>query len=164
VRTIIINEPPLLELLDGDTDAQKTLTETRSHIRRVVEVLETGDIEEGTKLFTETIAGGPGYWDQLTPEIRERFIFNAPTWLDEMKDSASLTIDTNELKKLLKPVLLTCGEMSPPFFALIAKKLAGVISNVTTHTYAGAGHGPHSSHPQDYVKRVKEFIRASSTG
>ena len=45
----------------------------------------------------ETVAFRPGAWEQLTPTMRETFIFNAPTWVDEMKEPAAFSLDLDKL-------------------------------------------------------------------
>ena len=48
----------------------------------------------GARVFGETIAFGQRAWDEkLTPEMREVFITNAPTWLDEVRDPDFLQMD-----------------------------------------------------------------------
>jgi pimeloyl-ACP methyl ester carboxylesterase len=37
-------------------------------------------------------------------------------------------------------------------------KLAAVLPNATCKTFAGAGHMPHITHPQEYVQAIIEFI------
>jgi pimeloyl-ACP methyl ester carboxylesterase len=108
----------------------------------------------------ETIAFGPGAWDALPHDVRETFIFNAPTWLDEMRDPAVMALDLDRLRTFDAPVLLTMGDQSPPFFPLVVGRIAGVLSHAETHTYAGAGHVPHLSHPEEYLRVVTGFIEA----
>ncbi len=56
--------------------------------------LEDGDHERGARLFVDTIALGPGAWDgQPTSGMRETFIANAATWLDEIRDPDALHLD-----------------------------------------------------------------------
>jgi hypothetical protein len=65
----------------------------RERAKAVVEVLNAGDNAEGARLFVETLAFGPDTWNQLPDRLRETFVFNAPTWLDETRDPESLTLD-----------------------------------------------------------------------
>ena len=161
-RTLIVNEPPLISLLEDGPDASRILPELNKRFDAVLSLLKKEDNEAGAHLFMETVAGGPGYWSQLTPEMQQKYTFNAPTWQDEMNDPEWNKIDLNKLKQFSKPALVTHGEISPAFFKLIVDKIIKVLTNVTPHTYSGAGHGPHSSHPAEYVSRVRKFISENS--
>ena len=73
-RSLIVHEPPLFPLLAG-TEFEGALEEVQRRLGAVVELLERDDHEGAAKLFADTIAVGPGAWeDQLTPEVREVFI------------------------------------------------------------------------------------------
>jgi pimeloyl-ACP methyl ester carboxylesterase len=39
-------------------------------------------------------------------------------------------------------------------------KLAGAIEGAERLTFSGAGHVPHQTHPDEYVRAVVEFIQA----
>ena len=94
--------------------------------------------------------------------MRETFVFNAPTWLDEAHDPEALEIDLSGLRGFAAPALLTIGDQSAPFFPLVANRIAAMMPQATRHTYAGAGHVPHLSHPEEYVRVVTEFLKGSA--
>src|SRR5512146_2627362 len=66
-RTMIVHEPPLFALLEGDPAAAPILAAIDERIAAVVRLLEVGDDAAGAELFVETIAFGPGAWAQLPP-------------------------------------------------------------------------------------------------
>ena len=162
-RSLIVNEPPLMSLLAGEPDGQAMLQTIKGRIDAVVELLEAGDIEGGVRQFVETMLG-PGVWEQIPPEIKQIVIFNAPTFLDEMRDPEALSIDLARLGRFSHPALLTHGEQSPPFFPAIVEKVANVLPQSERKTFLGAGHEPEDTHPEDYVATLTEFItRVTST-
>ncbi|MDE3076582.1 MAG: hypothetical protein KGJ86_14275 [Chloroflexota bacterium] len=57
--------------------------------------------EAAAERFAETVAFGPGAWATLPPLVRETFIRNAPTFLDETHDPDGLNIELgpHELKR-----------------------------------------------------------------
>ena len=113
-RTLIVHEPPLFPLLAG-TELEPALSEVQRRIGAVVGLLEEGDNEGAARLFVETIAFGPGAWGgQLTPEMRQVFVANAPTFLDEVRDPDALQMDLDALSGFDRPALLTSGTKSPP--------------------------------------------------
>jgi pimeloyl-ACP methyl ester carboxylesterase len=123
--------------------------------------IENKELEQAAKLFVETIAFGPGAWQQLPLQVQQTFVYNAPTFLDEIKDPENLQIDTSTLSHFNKPALLTQGTQSPPFFLMVLDRIAKVIPNAQGKTFEGAGHVPHISHPKEYVQAVKDFCLAN---
>jgi pimeloyl-ACP methyl ester carboxylesterase len=85
---------------------------------------------------------------------------NAPTFLDEVQDPKAADLDGDDLSRFSSPVLLTEGDQSLPWYPKIMSKLAGAIDGAERLTFSGAGHAPHLTHPDDYVRAVTEFIRA----
>lgn len=159
-RSLIVHEPPLFSLLADEPDAHSALVAARNRIAAVVEMLTTDDFASGAREFVETIAFGPGAWDALPRNVRETFIFNGPTWLDEMRDPDVMELDLGRLHDFAVPALLTMGDQSPSFFPLVVDRIAGALPHAETHTYAGAGHVPHLSHPEEYLRVVTRFIEA----
>jgi pimeloyl-ACP methyl ester carboxylesterase len=118
-----------------------------------------GDWTGGARQFVETVAFGPGAWSELPEDVKKTFILNAPTWLDEVRDPEALEIDLGGLSSFAGPVLLTTGDQSAPFFPLVVSRLAAVMPQATRRTYAGAGHVPHLSHPEEFARVVTEFVK-----
>jgi pimeloyl-ACP methyl ester carboxylesterase len=161
-RTVIVHEPPLFSLLAGEPGTALALEVVQRNIATVAAVLSSGDHASGDREFVETITSGPGSWDALLDHVRDTFIFNAPTWLDEVRDPDALDLDLDSLKGFNAPALLTTGDQSPPHFPLVASRIAAAMAHARTHTYHGAGHVPHVSHPKDYLRVVTGFIAATA--
>lgn len=156
-RSLVAHEPPLFGLLEHAPQAEAALAAIKERIAVVVRMLETGDHEGGARQFVETIAFGPGSWDQLPPDLRDTFTLNAPTWLDEMRDPNSLSIDLDRLRAFPTLALLTLGGQSPPFFPLVVSQIVQKMPRTLTHTFRGAGHVPHLTHPDEYVATIASF-------
>ena len=134
-------------------------------IDAVVALLEGGDHDGAARLFVETIAFGPGAWDeQLTPAMREVFIANAPTWLDEVRDPSALQMDLDALAGFDRPALLTSGTESAPFFGHVVDIVAEPLPRSERVTIDGADHVPHISVPERYVELVRTFAQAERSG
>jgi len=156
-RSLIVHEPPLFGLLADHAEGQAVLAEVRRRAEAVVELLEAGDNAGGARLFVETIALGPGAWEQLSMTMQQTFVFNAPTWLDEVQDPEALKLDLTRLAPFTRPALVTRGDQSPPFFPLVVAKVVQALRRGEQRTFVGAGHVPHVSHPSDYVEAVLSF-------
>jgi pimeloyl-ACP methyl ester carboxylesterase len=158
-RTMVVHEPPLFDLLAGEPTTAAELEGVQRRIEHIAAILSSGDHAGGAREFVETIAAGPGSWDVMPLSARETFIFNAPTWLDEVRDPQALELDLASLTGFAARALLTTGDQSPQHFPLVVRRIASVMGHARTHTYRGAGHVPHLTHAKDYVRVVTGFIR-----
>jgi pimeloyl-ACP methyl ester carboxylesterase len=163
LRGIIAHEPPLFSLLANDPSVAPMLDEVGKRIGAVVERIASGDDAGAARQFVETVALGPGTWDQLSPDLKETFITNAPTFLDEAHDPEQLAFDLAWVGAFHRPSLLTTGDQSPPTFAPVVEKVASVLPNASIATFRGAGHIPHVTHPDAYVESIMAFIRKNPT-
>lgn len=157
-RSLIVNEPPLFGLLANEPDRQTMLQAMQARIDAVIQRLEAGDMEGGARQFIETIIFEPGTWEQIPLEVRKLAVFNAPTFLDEMRDPESLSIDLTSLLRFPHPALLTLGDQSPPFFAPIVEKIAEALPQAQRMTFVGVGHEPEQEAPDRFAAALTEFI------
>jgi pimeloyl-ACP methyl ester carboxylesterase len=161
VRSLIVHEPPLLDLPLDDPAAARAARETRARIGAVVARLATGDLEGGAREFFDTVALGPGAWDAYPPERRRTFVANAPTYLDGARDPEAFTVDLAALAAFPRPVLLTYGDQSLPYFPPIVRTLGAVPPRAEVRLLAGVGHVPHTTHPEAYAATVAAFAEAA---
>lgn len=163
VRSLVVHEPPMFGVLDDQGEPPAALMAVRERINAVVSLLEAGDMPGGAERFVETIAFGPGAWPQLPQPVRDTFIFNAPTWLDEIRDpDLPLVMDLGALSLFSRPALLSSGGKSPSFFPAVVERVAQALPHTKRHVFPQAGHVPHLSHPQEYVAVVSGFIREAA--
>jgi pimeloyl-ACP methyl ester carboxylesterase len=155
------HEPPLFDLIADDPSVQQAMVEGRKRRERVIQTLESGDRAGAARLFVETLTFGPGTWDRMSAESKERMIANADTWLDETRDRSGQNINLEALRRFAKPTLLTYGGRGMAGSRLVIERLARAIPNSKAEVYADAGHTPHVSSPAEFVKRVTEFVRSS---
>lgn len=83
---------------------------------------------------------------------------NAPTYLDEESAPDSRTVDEHALARYAGPVLITSGTQSPPIYRPVIRHVAELLPQAQRVEYAGAGHIPHVSHPQEFVRTVCAFV------
>jgi pimeloyl-ACP methyl ester carboxylesterase len=131
-------------------------------VGHVIELLDAGDDEAGAKLFVETVARRPGAWEEeLTAELREVFIGNAPTFLDEARDPEWQRLDLDQLRRFDRPALLTTGTASPPFLIVTVDTIASALPRFEIETIEGADHTPHQTTTKQYVDLVSRFVEAA---
>jgi pimeloyl-ACP methyl ester carboxylesterase len=156
-RTLVIHEPPLFGLLKKVNEAQPMLSVVKERIAAVIDLIATNEYEQAARVFVETIAFGPGTWQGLPEQVKQTFIYNAPTFLDEIRDPDNLEFDPSKLSVFDKPALLTHGTESPPFFIMGLDIIGNSIPHAKRFAFAGAGHVPHMSHPEQYIQTIKQF-------
>jgi pimeloyl-ACP methyl ester carboxylesterase len=157
-RSLIVNEPTVLELLADDPAARDLWAEAKSRMDAVAERLAAGDMAGGARDFIENVAFGPGAWTALPPAVRDMVTANAPTFLAEMRDPEFFSIDLQRLHGFAHPALLTLGEHGPPVFPPVVERIARVLPRAERHVFAHAGHEPEQSHPDVFVATVADFI------
>ena len=160
-RTLAVHEPPLFAIAAEDPAVAPVRAGAQRKVGAVIERLEAGDIPGGAKQFVEEVALGTGAWDQLPPQVRETFVTNALTWLDEQKDPEWASLAPSDLSGFPGRVLLSEGDQSPPWFPAINRRLSQSLKNAKRHVFAGAGHVPHMTHPHDYAGTITDFIRGA---
>jgi pimeloyl-ACP methyl ester carboxylesterase len=160
-RSLLVHEPPLIGLLDKRAREQFKGAEIPPPA--VIDLLEKGQMEAGARLFYETVVRA-GRWDERPAEMRERWIFNASTFLDEERDPDARRVELGALSHFRKPTLLTSGDQSPPMFHFMVEMLARVLPHAERRMIPGSGHGPHVTHPAQYADIVLSFIREFASG
>ncbi len=91
LRSLVVHEPPLVGLLEGRSEFESMLQGFNARVAAVVELLKAGEMQAAAERFVETVAFGPGAWQTLPEPVRDTFIRNAPTFLDESNDPDGLT-------------------------------------------------------------------------
>jgi pimeloyl-ACP methyl ester carboxylesterase len=156
--SLVVHEPPLIGLLGNDP----ALAAVQQRIDAVIGTLRSGGDEAGARQFVDTVALGPGMWDRLPPDMRQTCVFNASTWVDEMNEPGAFMLDLDRLRAFDRPVLLSQGGQSPPFFGAVLDRIAAALPYARRHTFPDTGHAPHLTHPDDYVAIVTTFIDSMS--
>jgi pimeloyl-ACP methyl ester carboxylesterase len=156
-RSLVVHEPPLLDLLKAKPEFEPVMAGFNDRIQPVVALLEAGQMDAAAERFVDTVAFGTGAWAGLPQPVRETFVHNAPTFLDECRDVNGLNLDLEGISRFDKPALLTAGTASPPFFKPIVDLVAEALPLGQRYIFQGAGHVPHLSYAQQYATLVGRF-------
>lgn len=159
VRGVMVHEPPLLSVLQGDPAAAPILQAVGAKVPAIIQRIAAGDHAGAAEQFMETVALGPGAWAGLPHAIKETCIENAPTFLDEANDPDQFGFDPSGLHAWPRPVLLSRGDQSSPMFHAVVGKLAKMLPRAEVLTLSGAGHAPNVTHPEVYIDAIMNFIR-----
>jgi pimeloyl-ACP methyl ester carboxylesterase len=162
LRAFACHEPPLMALITDDPEVGPIAAEVGKKLTAVIDKLAAGDDAGAAELFVETVAIGPGMWGKLPPSLRETFVENGPTYLDECRDPDQLTIDLEQVRAIEKPALVSHGDQSPSWLPPVARIVASSIPGAKSLLFPGAGHVPHTTHPSEYVDAVTAFFAKHS--
>ena len=161
IRGVVAHEPPMMGLLaDGSPEAAAWKAQENGALAEVARRIEAGDHAGAAEHFVDQVALGPGSWAAMPAAMRDMMTGNAPTYLDELNDPEWKSIDEARLAEYDGPVLITAGDQSPPIYDPVEHRLMRLLPQARQKTYAGAGHIPHVTHPEEYLAEVVEFIGA----
>ena len=155
VRSVVAHEPPLLGVALPGEPRQNALDHIDEVVTRVATDLRCGDAERGARRFVEDAVLGPGAWEVLPAATRDVFVANAHMFLDMLGDPHWADVPDAATHV---PTMLTDGDASPSWLPAIVAALADVWPGVARHTFGGAGHAPHLTHPEEHVRVAHAFI------
>lgn len=158
VRSLALHEPPFVGLLRHDpagaAEAERIMSEADAWRARV----RSGDPEGAARGVVDAFSRHPGAWERLPSSVRATFLRHAERWCEELGDPEAIEPDPALLREILIPVLLTSGELSPPFAARINRRLAESLRNADVRTLPEVGHIPHVTAPARYVGLLLTFL------
>jgi pimeloyl-ACP methyl ester carboxylesterase len=161
IRGVLVHEPPMMGLLeDGSPEAAAWKAQEHGALAEVGRRIAAGDDAGAAEHFVDQVALGPGSWAAMPAAMRDMMTGNAPTYLDELNDPEWKSIDEARLSEYHGPALITAGDQSPPIYEPVERRLMRLLPQARQKTYAGAGHIPHVTHPEEYLAEVVEFIDA----
>jgi non-heme chloroperoxidase len=134
-KTMVLNEPPIMEFL------------ARNHLKDDVELRQTfrtrvlsptqdasraGDIRKAAQVAIDGIMDIDNYFGQLPEEGKQSLIDNAKSLESELESAMSTSYTIEDVKQITTiPMLLVKGELSPKFFLRIVDILSENMPNNT---------------------------------
>jgi pimeloyl-ACP methyl ester carboxylesterase len=155
VRGVIAHEPPLVAWppIEEKPEVRSARLELDGFAKRFRREFPA----DAGREFAERFVTGPGGFERLPLATQEAFRTGALTWPDELGALERADLDAGLLREVDLPVLLTVGEVSPPYLVRITRSVAEALPNVTLRPLPGAGHFPHVSHPALFGGTVLAF-------
>ncbi|MGH8932363.1 MAG: alpha/beta fold hydrolase [Egibacteraceae bacterium] len=158
VASLCVHEPSLYGILPDDPEVKRAVHDMQARLDRIIAELEQGNNEAAARQLIEAVAVGPGAWDALPEQTRRTLVHNAPTWLDTAHDPTYGEVDVDQLAGITAPVLVTGGAHSDPADSAVVACLADALPHARRYIFAGAGHVPHRTHPDELAGVVKGFL------
>jgi pimeloyl-ACP methyl ester carboxylesterase len=163
VCSVAVHEPPLLGVARPGTALQSAFHHVLAQVELAVTDIRHGRAEAGARRFVEEVALGPGTWSMLPAEVRATMVDNAWTFTGMLQDPRWDAVPSGPPASV--PVLLTDGSTSPAWLRMIVDELAaGPLAHASRHTFAGAGHVPHSTHPAELAATIRRFVAVTTIG
>lgn len=104
---------------------------------------------------------GDATWDRLRSSDRELRRGEGTQLVAEVSD-LRLASGAPELTSVRLPVVVGAGASSSPAWRDSARELADVLPDASFVEIAGAGHGAHLSHPDEFARYVRRCVAAAS--
>jgi pimeloyl-ACP methyl ester carboxylesterase len=178
VRTLVLEEPPLLPLLVRDPENPREMLSllirdprtavslikfgTRA-IKPAQQALERRDTDAAVQLFLNGVFGRPIRMDDLSPSIRAQVQVNGEPLRVE-SGPGLLPLDCVEISRwITMPTLLIEGERSPRFFRAMVERLVQCLPNRERVILPGVSHDMHQSNPQAFNQVALDFLARHST-
>ncbi len=139
VRGLFINEPPLPSVLTDPND-QKLASEESKGLAAASTAAKAGDTAEATRLFVDWVNGQAGAFDALPEELKAMHLDNARTMPRQLDPPPPAPITCAQLAHLRVSVVITKGELTRPFFRVIAEGTHRCVAESQLVTIAGAQH------------------------
>jgi pimeloyl-ACP methyl ester carboxylesterase len=153
VRGAILHEPPMLTVLERAAEVQAAITH----------VVDAGMAEGGPPAAIQRFwrfAAGDANWEGLEPDLRERMLGNAETFLGVERTLESYRPDDATLAAITMPVQVLLSDESHWFIAEVDEWLAarlGVEVSLTPGT-----HTPYHDHPHELAQTIRSFLTLRS--
>ena len=159
VQRAFAHEPPGMNLLADDPENKPILDAFGDTIGQVQGRIAAGDHRGAAEQFFNELVDLP--WNALSSDQHDMITAHAVAFGGQLRDPDAIVLDPDMLRKITAPIVLSKGEHSPPFFTLINDELLAAMPTGRLHELAGAGHVPHTTHPDAYVELIVRSVRSS---
>jgi pimeloyl-ACP methyl ester carboxylesterase len=134
-KTMVLNEPPIMEFLAGShlKDDVELLQRFIARVQRPSQdAFKRGDFEKGVQVFMDTIMNMENFFENLHEEGKHPIMDNAKSLESELESAMSTSFTIEDVKQITRiPTLLVKGELSPQLFLRIVDILSENMPNNT---------------------------------
>lgn len=156
VRGLVLNEPPLPSLVT-DPAEQATLADERKGLAPVSATVKAGDDAGATRLFFDWVNGQPGAFEAAPSATRSMHLDNARTVrLQLASPPNALTCD--QVGRLEVPVTITRGELTRPYFRVLAESAHRCLPRSQLIVIPGARHGAPNQQADAFNETLLTFL------
>lgn len=163
VKSLCLAEPPVASLLVTSEEGNRLLFEwVTQTVLPSAQAFESGDDLEGVKIFLDGIMADTGFYDKMTPEVKQQINEN----IQEMKGiiCSKMIFEFNpfitcaDIRNVRAPTLLITAEKSPRFLHVISDELEKCLSQQERVMIPQSSHEMELDNPQALNEAILRFL------
>jgi len=158
VKGVVAQEPTIAASAVTEPEQQALLKRERSGLAGAKQAVNDGNIEAAARLFADWTNDQPGGFDALAPALRQVHLENGRTIALHFAAPRPPQITCEQLSKMQPPVVITAGEMTRPFFKVLAETAHQCIPGSELVQIANARHKAFSENPEAFNQVVLDFL------
>jgi non-heme chloroperoxidase len=144
VKTMVLNEPPILPFLARSPlkDDVELFKRYRTHVLRPAEdAFKRGDFEKASQIFINRVMGIENFFEQLSEQDKQYLMDNARSLEGELESANPSSFTIEDVKQITTiPTLIVKAELSPKSFLRIADMLSDNMPNTEQTVISNVSH------------------------
>ena len=159
VRGVVAQEPTIAIAAAMSNPTKKSiLKKERSGLSFARSATKKGDIPEATRLFADWTNGQPGGFVALSSKMRTVHLDNGRTIALHFSAPRPPKVTCADLGKLKSPLAITMGELTRPFFKILAKTTHDCVPGSQLIQIPNARHAATAQNPKAFNDAVLKFL------
>jgi pimeloyl-ACP methyl ester carboxylesterase len=158
VRAVFVQEPTIAAAAVADPDVQGVLKKERGGMAPAREAAKAGKADEATRLFADWSNGQPGGFDALPPETRSMHLDNGRTVALHFAAAPPPKVSCADLGQMKRPLAITAGELTRPFFKILAETAHNCVPGSQLILIPGARHAATTQNPAAFNNALLTFL------
>ena len=158
VKGVVAQEPTIAAGAVTDPQTQQLLKKERSGLAASKQAVKRGDLDTATRLFADWTNDNSGGFDAISNQLRSVHLQNGRTIPLHFAAPRGPKISCADLGTIRSPVVITTGELTRPFFRILAEAAHRCIPGSDLVTIAGARHAATSQNPDSFNAVLLGFL------
>jgi len=158
VRGIFVQEPSIAAAAVVDPADISTLKKERAALSSAREAAKSGNTAEATRLFADWTNNLPGGFDAMPAALQAVHLDNGRTIALHFTAPRPPKITCADLAQLKAPLAITTGELTRPFFRILAQTAHDCVPGSQLIVIPGARHAATSQNPKAFNEALLTFL------
>jgi pimeloyl-ACP methyl ester carboxylesterase len=162
VRGVFVQEPTIAATAVADPDVRGILKKERGGLAPAREAAKAAKSDEATRLFADWTNGQPGGFDRLPPETRSVHLDNGRTialhFAAAFAAAPPPKVSCADLGQMKRPLAITAGELTRPFFKILAETAHNCVPGSQLILIPGARHAATTQNPAAFNNALLTFL------
>lgn len=160
VKGVVAQEPTIAAGAVKRIENKAILKQERKGLKSAKQAAMKGNYNEATRLFADWTNNDPGGFDNLDDDLRKVHLENGrtiPLHFNSVPRNSKASCD--ELSGISIPVTITSGELTRPFFDILAKTAQQCIPGADLKKIPAARHAATSQNPGAFNSVLIDFLK-----